>query len=126
MLSEGREQRRGLTAKLEGFDTRERTEMLLGKPILVEKTAFAPVLTGEYYWSELVGLDVINQQGVNLGRVDHLIETGANDVLVVRQERSLPDSEARPGERLLPWTEQVVVDVNRAEKTISVDWDADF
>ncbi len=72
---------------------------------------------GEYYWRDLEGLEVSNLQGERLGVVDHLMETGANDVLVVRGER----------ERLIPFVQgPVVVAVDLEARRIRVDWDKDF
>ena len=71
---------------------------------------------GEYYWSELIGLDVVTREGVALGRVTGLLETGANPVLVVEGER----------ERLIPFVEAVVVAVDVAGGRLTVDWGADF
>jgi 16S rRNA processing protein RimM len=71
----------------------------------------------EYYWADLVGLEVVNEQGLALGRVKSLIETGANEVLVVA------DGDR---ERLLPFVEQVVKAVDVAGRLIRVDWDADW
>lgn len=72
---------------------------------------------GEYYWRDLEGLEVVNLQGERLGRVDHLLETGANDVLVVVGER----------ERLIPFVSaQVVTEVDLETGLIRVDWDKDF
>ena len=72
---------------------------------------------GEYYWSDLQGLEVVTLQGESLGTVDHLLETGANDVLVVTGER----------ERLIPFVlGQVVDDVDLERGEIRVDWDRDF
>ena len=71
----------------------------------------------EYYWHDLVGLRVKTTQGMELGTVDHLIETGANDVLVVRGER----------ERLIPFIRgQVVLQIDLAAGEIQVDWDPEF
>jgi 16S rRNA processing protein RimM len=71
---------------------------------------------GEYYWSELIGLEVANREGVALGRVAGLLETGANQVLVVQGER----------ERLIPFVEAVVVLVDVAGGRLTVEWGADF
>ena len=71
----------------------------------------------EYYWADLVGLDVVNLQDQPLGRVKSLIETGANEVLVVA------DGER---ERLLPFVEQVVRKVDVTAKLVRVDWDSDW
>ncbi|CAB1369690.1 ribosome maturation factor RimM [Denitratisoma oestradiolicum] len=72
---------------------------------------------GEYYWADLIGLAVVNEQGETLGRVDSLIETGANDVLVVM------DGEQK---RLLPFIDQVVKSVDAAAGCIHVDWGSDW
>jgi 16S rRNA processing protein RimM len=77
-----------------------------------------PELTADqYYWRDLQGLRVINQQGEDLGIVDHLLATGANDVLVVKGKR----------EHLIPFIlDQYVLKVDLAAGRIDVDWDADF
>lgn len=72
---------------------------------------------GEYYWADLIGLAVLNEQGEALGSVVSLLETGANDVLVVR------DGEH---ERLLPFIDQVVKGVDKAAGRIRVDWGSDW
>ncbi|MCW8924108.1 MAG: ribosome maturation factor RimM, partial [Gammaproteobacteria bacterium] len=72
----------------------------------------------EYYWRELIGLRVVNQQGVELGVVESLFETGANDVLVVKDGTQ---------ERLVPWTlGHAVLEVDMEQGVILVDWDEDF
>jgi len=72
---------------------------------------------GEYYWHQLTGLKVVTIDGVELGSVHHLLETGANDVLVVRGDR----------ERLIPFTVgNAVTEVNLSTETITVDWDPEF
>ena len=77
---------------------------------------------GEYYWYQLEGLKVIDQLGQLLGKIDHLLETGANDVMVVKPcAGSLDDRE-----RLLPYTEQCVLAVDLAAGEMKVEWDADF
>lgn len=76
----------------------------------------------EYYWYQLVGLKVINQDEQLFGTVDHLLETGANDVMVVKPcVGSLDDRE-----RLLPYTGQCVLKVDLAAGEMRVEWDADF
>jgi 16S rRNA processing protein RimM len=70
----------------------------------------------EFYWEDLIGLNVIDQQNVKLGIVTRLIETGANDVLIVKGER----------ERLIPYIPQVILEVNLQENYIKVEWDKDF
>jgi 16S rRNA processing protein RimM len=76
----------------------------------------------EYYWYQLQGLSVIDQLGQLLGTIDHLLETGANDVMVVKPcQGSLDDRE-----RLLPYTAQCVLAVDLDAGEMRVEWDADF
>ncbi len=116
---EGRRQGKGLVACLDGVNRREQAEQLAGAEILLPTESLPALASGEYYWYQLEGLEVITREGVALGRVDYLLETGANDVLVVKN----------PGgtERLLPFLpEQVVIDVDLNAKRMTVDWDPDF
>jgi len=72
----------------------------------------------EYYWADLVGLAVVNGAGEALGKVAGLIETGANDVLRVLGDDGV--------ERLLPFVDAVVLDVDREAGVIRVEWGADW
>ncbi len=121
-LKSGKKSGKNLVAWLSGIDSRDAAESLIGKSIEIPEAWLPALEKGEYYWSQLIGLKVSNTAGVDLGRVDHLVETGANDVLVVldfdRKDKSI--------ERLLPWTEQVVLRVDLEQGTIMVDWDVDF
>jgi len=83
----------------------------------VRRDQLPPAAPGEYYWHDLLGLDVVDLHGEALGRVDHLLETGANDVLVVQGER----------ERLIPFVPgKVVMRVDLEGGVIQVDWDKEF
>jgi|JI102314A1RNA_FD_contig_121_223138_length_7018_multi_3_in_0_out_0_7 16S rRNA processing protein RimM len=84
--------------------------------IAVDREEFPELAKGEYYWSDLEGLVVMNKAGIVLGKVSHLFSTGANDVLVVKGDR----------ERLIPYTEDVVLEVDLPKGEISVDWDETF
>ena len=75
-----------------------------------------PLEDGDFYWAELEGLRVVTVEGAELGVVKRLMETGANDVLVVQGER----------ERLIPYVAAVVRNVDLDSRTIEVDWDKDF
>lgn len=112
----GRRQGAGLIAQFEGLDTREQVAPLVGLSILVAATQLPPLDDGEYYWSDLIGLQVVTRDGYRLGIVERLFETGANDVIVVSGER----------ERLLPYTPQIVLAVDLANQVITVDWDPTF
>jgi 16S rRNA processing protein RimM len=107
----------GVVAKLSGIDDRDASEALGSCYFGAPREALPEPSQDEYYWADLVGLDVVNMQDQPLGRVKSLIETGANEVLVVA------DGER---ERLLPFVEQVVKKVDVAAKLVRVDWDSDW
>jgi 16S rRNA processing protein RimM len=110
-----------LVAKLEGVADREQAAVLQGMRIAVSRDEFPAPATNEFYWSDLVGLKVVNAAGVTLGSVTRVFETGANDVLVVEDQVA-----ANQRERLLPFIATVIRQVDIAGGTISVDWDADY
>lgn len=121
-LVSGRLQGRVLVARLKGLDDREVARTYAGFDICVPREQLPDLEDGEFYWHQLEGLKVIDLQGQLLGRIDHLLETGANDVMVVKPcAGSLDDRE-----RLLPYTEQCVQQVDLAAGEMRVDWDADF
>ncbi len=116
-LRAGREQGKGLVAELEGVSDRDQAELLRGMLITVERSALPDKAPGEYYWVDLEGLAVQTMNGQPLGTVSGLIETGANDVLVVTGER----------ERLIPYVPDVyVIAVDLAAGQMTVDWDPEF
>lgn len=99
------------------IDDRDTAARLIGADVAVARADMPELAPGEYYWHDLVGLEVINRQGRSLGRVGAMMETGANDVLVVQGDR----------ERLIPFVFGVIIErVDPAAGTISVDWGADF
>jgi 16S rRNA processing protein RimM len=121
-LASGRLQNKVLVAKLKGLNDREEARLLAGFEICVLRSLLPDLTDGEYYWYQLEGLKVIDQLGQLLGTVHHLLETGANDVMVVKAcTGSLDDRE-----RLLPYTEQCVLAVDLAAGEMRVEWDADF
>lgn len=114
---EGRGHGKGLVAHLAGVDSREQAYPLGGADIVVERDRLPATAADEYYWSDLIGLTVVNEDGVVFGTVDHLFETGANDVMVVEGDR----------QRLLPYIYGAVVkEVDLAHGRMRVDWPADF
>jgi 16S rRNA processing protein RimM len=115
-VEEGRTQGKGVVVKLAGVDDRNQASQLIGADIAVRFSQLPPLSKSEYYWAQLVGLEVVNLAGQRLGRVDHLLETGANDVLVVRNGK----------ERWLPVTSNVIREVDLEAGRIRVEWDADF
>ncbi len=112
---EGRPQGKGLVARIAGCDDRDAAAELVGAEIAIDATQLPAKGEREYYWADLEGMRVVNDAGVEFGRVSHLFETGANDVMVVRGER----------ERLIPFGSAVVKEVDLAAGVIRVDWDAE-
>ncbi|MDO9468050.1 MAG: ribosome maturation factor RimM [Thiobacillus sp.] len=107
---------KALVAKLVGIDDRDAAFALRGQEISVAKSALPPPQDNEYYWSDLIGLRVVNREGVELGMVDSLMESGTNDLLVVKGTR----------EHLIPFIAAFVGQVDLAGGTIEVDWGEDF
>jgi 16S rRNA processing protein RimM len=107
----------GVVAKLAGIDDRDASEALGSCYFGAPREALPAPTPNEYYWADLVGLAVRNLQDQQLGRVESLIETGANQVLVV------VDGERQ---RLLPFVEHVVTMVDVAGGLVRVDWDGDW
>ncbi|HAF00699.1 MAG TPA: ribosome maturation factor RimM [Methylophilaceae bacterium] len=110
-----------LVVKLKGIDDRDAAFACKGQQVAVPRDALPEPEENEYYWSDLIGLQVKNQQGVDFGTVTDVFETGANDVLVVNTGKELGNIE-----RLIPFVDQVVLTVDIAAKAMLVDWDADF
>ncbi len=121
-LLEGQRHGPGFIAHLateqgKAFAERDDAMALMGASVAVDRDEFAPLQEGEYYWADLEGLSVDTSDGVPLGVVDRVFETGANDVLVVKGER----------EHLIPFVQgPVVKTVDLESGLITVDWDPDF
>jgi len=105
-----------LLVKLQGIDERDGAFACKGKLVAVPRASLPKLKKDEYYWSDLIGLNVKNQQDVDFGKVSDVFETGANDVIVVQGER----------ERLIPFTAQTILDVSLENQTMLVDWEEDF
>ncbi len=112
------QQSKGLIVQFEGITDRDVAAQLVGREIAVPRDQLPTPAKGEYYWADLIGLRVRNQQGDDLGVVVNLLETGANDVLVVR------DGEL---EHLIPYVRgYYVLKVDPEAGYIEVDWQRDF
>lgn len=121
-LLDCRVQGKALVARLEGLEDREQACALTGYEVCVARNLLPQLDESEYYWHQLQGLQVLNQQEQLLGKVHHLLETGANDVLVVRPCKGSLDER----ERLLPYVDHCVLQVDLKAGVIQVDWNADF
>ena len=106
-----------LLAKLGGIETREQAEALKGKAIAAPRAALPEPGQGIYYWADLVGLEVVNAQGVVLGVVKGMLSSGAQDVMEVA---------GADGMRLVPWVGAVVKQVDLNAGRIEVAWGADW
>lgn len=116
-VAQGRLQGKGVVAQFAGIEDRDEAATLLNTEIAVRREQLPPAAEGEYYWSDLTGLQVRTLEGVTLGTVSHLMQTGSNDVLVVEGDR----------ERLIPFLQpDVVRRVDLDEQLIEVDWDPEF
>ncbi|WP_032093487.1 MULTISPECIES: ribosome maturation factor RimM [Pasteurellaceae] len=113
-----------LIVKLKHVNDREAAQILANVEIGVDLSVFPALAEGDYYWHDLIGCQVVNLQGYAMGTVAEMMETGSNDVLVVRA--GAKDAFGKQ-ERLIPFLyEQVVKRVDLTTKTIEVDWDAGF
>ena len=116
-----------MVAKLKGMDDRTPAEALRGARIFLPRSSFPAASTDEYYWVDLIGLNVVNREGVSLGCVRDLMATGPQSVLCV--EYVVPaegDAAAVVAERMIPFVSVYVDKVDIAGKLITVDWQPDY
>jgi 16S rRNA processing protein RimM len=125
-LRDGRRQGKGLVAHLEQCPTREQASRLIGTDIAVPLERLPALPEGEYYWVQLEGLRVVNLENATLGVVDHLLETGANDVMVVVPQILSAEREAQGSRRLIPYVDGVVKEVDLEAGVVRVDWGLDY
>jgi len=106
-----------LVAQLPDCPDRNAAEKLKGLLIAVPRSSLPQQDDGEYYWSDLIGLSVVNEAGERLGTVTNLLETGANEVLSVQGDS---------GEILIPFVASAIKQVDLKNRTIRVDWSEDY
>lgn len=121
-INEYRTTSKGLLVHIVGVDDRDLARKFCQRDIAVEKAQFPELEQGEYYWHQLEGLRVVTLEGVQLGIVTGIMETGSNDVLEVKGDSSSLDQ----AERLIPYTKQFVLRVDLDKSVIEVDWDPEF
>ena len=114
---------KGLIALPVDCQDRDQALLYVGYEIWTASEQLPSLEVGEFYWRQLEGLKVINEAGQYFGKVDHLLETGANDVLVVKADKGSIDDR----ERLIPYVEpQYIREVDLQQGTIFVNWDAQY
>jgi 16S rRNA processing protein RimM len=112
-----RETNKGLTVFFPGIEDRDAAEAMKGAEVWVARSSLPTPKAGEFYWVDLEGMQVQNLEGVAFGKVSHLFNNGANDVMVVSGERK----------RLLPFVmNDYIKQIDFDTQKIVVDWDADF
>ena len=113
----GQQHGKGIIAKLDCCDDRDQAAAMLGTDIAIRHEQLARLGPQEYYWADLIGLEVFNEQQDQLGTVVRLMETGANDVLVVEGQK----------ETLIPFAQpQIIKSVDLAAGKIIADWKAEY
>lgn len=110
-----------VVAQLVGMLGRDAAEALKGAAVSVSRAEFPPLPDDEYYWTDLIGLDVVNLEGESLGRVTDLMHNGAQSIL-----RVAPAVEAGAAERLIPFVDHYVKAVELEAGKITVDWGLDY
>jgi 16S rRNA processing protein RimM len=115
-VTEAKAQGRSVVARFEGCEDRDAAFRFRGKKIAVPRARLPKPQPNEYYWADLIGLNVVSKAGEEFGRLIRIIETGANDVLVVQGDR----------ERLIPFIAEVIGDVDLEAGVMRVNWDADY
>ena len=113
----GRLQGKNVIAQIDGVEDRDLAAELIGSKIYIEPGQLPKLAEGEYYWSELIGMKVESLESEPLGTVETMMETGANDVMVLQGDR----------ERLIPFViDEIVRKVDLANKRVVVDWQPDY
>lgn len=106
-----------ILAKVEGYNEREELASLTNIDIAIRRSQLPELKPDEYYWHQLIGMQVINTGDVNLGKVVEIMPTGSNDVLVVEGEQR----------HLIPYLPDIVIkQIDGKQKLILIDWDEDF
>lgn len=123
-VSHWRRHNNGIVFKFDGIDDRDSAQTFVNSEIGVSENDLPALEEDEFYWRDLIGLTVSNESGYQMGQVTDLLETGSNDVLVVKAK---PNDAFGKQERLIPFlTDQVIKEIDQQAKMIVVDWDPGF
>ncbi|AVS78497.1 ribosome maturation factor RimM [Paracidovorax avenae] len=121
-IRQAREHSDSVVAQAQGVDDRDAAEALRGARIFVPRSSFPTAAEDEYYWVDLIGLEVVNREDVALGTVRELLATGPQTTLVL----SFPQEGGKEGERMIPFVSAFVDKVDVAGRRIVVDWQPDY
>ncbi len=113
-----------VVASIQALDDRDVAQSLKGARIFVPRASFPTPASDEYYWVDLIGLQVRNREGVDLGEVTELMSTGPQTVLVLRGAST--DAQGKPIEHMIPFVSAYVDTVDTQARLITVDWQADY
>lgn len=116
----------GIVATALEIPDRNVAELLKNTRIFISRSYFPKLKKGEYYWIDLIGLQVINAQGEKLGVVSDLMSNGAQNILQVTYTSTDKQGQPKSAERLIPFVDAFVGDVDRETGVIHVDWPSDF
>ncbi len=129
-IEQGRPHGKTLVVKLAGCEDRDQAQLLVGSSIAVFRSQLPDTKSGEHYWLDILGMDVVDTDGLELGQVKDIMETGSNDVLVVDRvdkEAVNKKGSGKATEILIPWLiDDVIINVNTDKKLITVHWDTDY
>ena len=115
-----------VVAKIAGMDDRDAAEALRGCRIFLPRSSFPAATKDEYYWVDLIGLNVVNREGLALGCVRDLMATGPHSVLCVEYTTTREDGSSATDERMIPFVAVYVDTVDMAARCITVDWQPDY
>ena len=122
-VRQAREQGDVVVATADGLEDRNAAEALKGARVYVSRSAFPTPDADEFYWVDLIGLDVVNKAGEALGKVVDLLDTGPNSVLRLEGEAG---EDGKPVERMIPFVSAYIVSVSLADRRIVADWGLDY
>jgi 16S rRNA processing protein RimM len=121
VIKEAKEHSDTVVATAQDVDDRSAAEALRGARVFIARSSFPTAEKDEYYWVDLIGLNVVNREGIALGSVKELLSTGAQTVLVMDYAQ-----DGKPQERMIPFVAAYVDDVDLAARRITVDWQPDY
>jgi 16S rRNA processing protein RimM len=115
-VAEGQRHGKSVIARLQGVNDRDQAAALVGGELVIDRAQLPEPEDGHYYWSDLIGLKVVRQDGTALGIIDAMLETGTHDVMQLKGEQ----------ERLIPFVkDEIVLNVDFGAQLVTVDWEWD-